>query len=375
MKIKNFLDGLKAKDRSHRTIQEYGADLRQFQAWYEEAENESLHAQDVGQGEVTRYKDWLRKNGYKPATINRRLAALRSYYRWSRARGSTTLDPTEGIRDKRQQTLAPRALGPVEVAQLYAGATGRIRRADSRRRSGRMSPSAREARRDLAVLTTLLGTGLRLSELAAITLDDLATGPDGAKMLIVRSGKGDKRRKVPLSAEVWDAVEGWLLVRPGAEHDSLFVGRRGAPLGKIGIQRALKKIAKTGGLPPELVSPRILRHTFAKSLIDAGVTLEKSPGPSRSCLHRHHHPLHRTHRARSHPGRSTPWHLLFFRAKRLDGALSSVRRILALSFWFETAPVSRPPAEGLIPNWGDAGIPKFAAASFRKANVLSLLEV
>ena len=275
MKIKQFLDSLREKDRSPRTIQEYGADLRQFQAWYEQSENESLRAQDVGQGEVTRYKDWLRKKGYKPATINRRLAALRSYYKWSRAGGSTTLDPTEGIRDKRQQTLAPRALGEVEVAQLYAGATGRIRRADSRQRGRKMTPSAREARRDLAVLTMLLGTGLRLSEFASLTLDDLASGAGGARVLIVRAGKGDKRRRVPLSAEVWDAVEEWLMVRPEAEHDSLFVGRRGAPLGKIGIQRALKKIAQAGGLPPETVSPHLLRHTFAKRLIDAGVTLEK----------------------------------------------------------------------------------------------------
>lgn len=275
MKIEQFLKSLKEKDRSPRTIQEYGADLRQFQAWYEQAENESLRAQDVGQGEVSRYKDWLRKKGYKPATINRRLAALRSYYKWSRAGGSTTHDPTEGIRDKRQQILAPRALGPIEVAQLYSGATGRIRRADSRQRGGRMSPSAREARRDFAVLTMLLGTGMRLSELASLTLDDLATGPGGTKMLIVRAGKGDKRRRVPLSAEVWNSISRWLTVRPETRHDSLFVGRRGSPLGPVGIQRALKKIAQAGGLPPQSVSPHLLRHTFAKNLIDAGVTLEK----------------------------------------------------------------------------------------------------
>ncbi len=91
--------------------------------------------------------------------------------------------------------------------------------------------------------------------------------------LTVRAGKSGKQRSVPLNSEVRRFLEEWLSVRPEAGSEMLFIGQRGEPMQARSAQIAVVRYAKQAGL--EGVTPHILRHTFAKSLLDNGVSLEK----------------------------------------------------------------------------------------------------
>ena len=99
----------------------------------------------------------------------------------------------------------------------------------------------------------------------ALNLDDVTLGE--------RSGKGGKYREVPLNAPARRALRRYLVTRPEGESDALFLGQRGRRIGRKTVQRAVWRFSKQAGL--KRVSPHVLRHTFAKSLVDNGVSLEK----------------------------------------------------------------------------------------------------
>ena len=128
-----------------------------------------------------------------------------------------------------------------------------------------------QTRRDLTLTLLLLHAGLRVAEVCALTLDDLTlTERKGA--IKVQQGKGMKQRNVPLNATALRALQAWLKVRPEADHRRVFTGSGGEPLQARGVQH---RLAELGRLAKVAVTPHTLRHTFAKNLVDAGVTLEK----------------------------------------------------------------------------------------------------
>jgi integrase/recombinase XerD len=126
--------------------------------------------------------------------------------------------------------------------------------------------------RDAAVVTLLLHAGLRVSEAANLRLADISLSARKAA-LTVRAGKGGKQRNLPINSEARRFLEEWLTVRPEAGSEMLFIGQRGEPMQVRSAQIAVARYAKQAGLDD--VTPHTLRHTFAKSLLDNGVTLEK----------------------------------------------------------------------------------------------------
>ena len=118
----------------------------------------------------------------------------------------------------------------------------------------------------------LLNTGLRVGELCALRLSDVQMSERKGKV-IVRSGKGGKQRIVPLNRQARQMLSQWLLHRPPVDTDALFVGQRNNAVSARSVQRAVGRLAQLAGL--EDVTPHILRHTFAKSLINQGVSIEK----------------------------------------------------------------------------------------------------
>lgn len=114
--------------------------------------------------------------------------------------------------------------------------------------------------------------GLRVSELANLKLGDLLL-TERKSTLTVRAGKGTKQRTLPLNKDARQVLEQWLAVRPPIAADMLFAGQRGEPMRPRSAQIAVSRLARLAGLPD--VTPHTLRHTFAKSLVDNGVTLEK----------------------------------------------------------------------------------------------------
>jgi integrase/recombinase XerC len=129
-----------------------------------------------------------------------------------------------------------------------------------------------ESQRDLAVIQTLLGTGLRISELAALKVSDVEIS-ERKGTLYVRAGKGMKARQIPLDGRTRQALSDYLAVRPEpaglpeAEQDRLFFGQRG-PLTERGIDYLVGKYAYQAQL--EGCTAHTLRHSFGKNLVDSG---------------------------------------------------------------------------------------------------------
>jgi integrase/recombinase XerD len=118
----------------------------------------------------------------------------------------------------------------------------------------------------------LLHTGLRVSEASSLQLSDIDIS-ERKGQLTVRNGKGGKHRVIPLNADVGKALGTYLELRPDAAHDYLLVGKQKGRLKPWGIQYLASKYAYQARL--DGVTPHTLRHTFAKNLVDAGVSLDK----------------------------------------------------------------------------------------------------
>jgi site-specific recombinase XerD len=117
--------------------------------------------------------------------------------------------------------------------------------------------------RDAAIIETLANTGLRVGELAELTLADVEIS-ERKGMVTVRSGKGVKYRQVPLNADARRAISGYLQARPQSAETSLFLGQRDEPLTPSAVWRVVKKYGQRAGLT---ISPHTLRHTFGTRLV------------------------------------------------------------------------------------------------------------
>jgi len=118
----------------------------------------------------------------------------------------------------------------------------------------------------------MLHTGLRVSEVSNLRIGDVSISPRKGE-IVVRGGKGEKFRTVPLNSNVRNALKAYLSVRPSVNHDHLFVGQRGERLRPTGIYYLVKRYAYDARI--ESISPHTLRHTFGKNLVDAGVPLDR----------------------------------------------------------------------------------------------------
>lgn len=126
----------------------------------------------------------------------------------------------------------------------------------------------------------MLHTGLRVSEVSNLRISDISIFPRRGE-IIVRSGKGEKFRAVPLNSNVRSALKAYLSVRPGVDHDHLFVGQKGEPLRLPGIYYLVKKYGYEARI--EDISPHTCRHTFARKFLMNGgdlLTLQRILGHS-----------------------------------------------------------------------------------------------
>jgi integrase/recombinase XerC len=254
--LAEYREHLERAGKSANTVKAYVHDVGDFATWFEQTTGEGFAPNIVDPREVTEYRGWLQRKGYAPATVNRRLIALRRFFDWAKQQGraaGSPFDLLEGVRVKEQKDTAPRWLTHKEKLGLLRA----VRRAESAR--------------DLAIVQTLLGTGLRISELAALELSDLEIKERSGR-LQVRAGKGRKARFIPLSNRVRKALGAYLEEREDDEERSVFLGQRG-PLTEWGIRRVVKKYAYHTQL--EDVTAHTLRHTFAKDLVDAGTPLDQ----------------------------------------------------------------------------------------------------
>jgi site-specific recombinase XerD len=251
--IESFVEELRRQEKSAHTLASYRYDLLLFARWLEATAGAGFEADQITPTDLREYRHYLLAVEQRsPATINRRLASLRTFFQWARAEGLCRAIPTDSVKGIQRSPRAPKALPKKDVDRL-------IREAEQ---GGN--------KRDLAVLQVLRHTGIRVGELTALRLADV-TLSERKGQLIVRSGKGSKYRVVPLNADARKALSNYLAVRSKSTSDRLFLGCRSNGLSPRAVEKTVLKYAQQARL--EDVSPHILRHTFGKSALDAGVDL------------------------------------------------------------------------------------------------------
>lgn len=252
--IVNAFDAwLDHQDCSAHTRRAYRSDVQQFAAWFTEHTGESFNAAVVTDFDVRDWRDRLITT-HKPASVNRKLAALGRFFAWAIAAGQATVDPTVHINGIEEQPTAPKALLAQDVTRILRQA----RKANSR---------------DAALLEVLAATGLRVSEVAALTLGDLELG-ERSGWVTVRSGKGRKQRRVPLHVRARQQVVQYLQTRgisfnevtlATQSNSPLFLSQKGAAMTSYAVWYTVKKYAALAGV--EHVTPHSFRHTVATRLV------------------------------------------------------------------------------------------------------------
>ncbi len=226
--------------------------------------------------DVRAYLALLRNSGYSKATIARKLAALRSLYKFLLRCGHVATSPVAVIRTPKQDRRLPACLDESQVRSLLEAPAAAIR-SNPQRGPG---PSALErmlAARDRAILETIYSAGLRIGELVGLNAEDL---DEFGGTLRVR-GKGKKERLGPLGSLAAEAVGEYLRLRGqallpprsssgGAE--PLFVNKYGTRLTARSVRRMLDKYIRQAGLPGH-VTPHTLRHSFATHMLNRGADL------------------------------------------------------------------------------------------------------
>ena len=209
------------------------------------------------------------------ATISRKLSSVRAFCRFLVKRGAIPGNPAAAVRGPKKKRGLPRALDVDDAFRLVEAptATGRT--------SHRTLSSAEEARhtllrlRDAALLELLYGTGLRVSEACGLDVDDIDRDRYNTPMLLVRRGKGNKSRQVPVGGSADRALAEYLPARRAlgaSERGALFVNAAGERLTPRSVQRMVKRWTIAGGVHAA-ATPHGLRHSFATHLLDEGVDL------------------------------------------------------------------------------------------------------
>ena len=242
------------------TVAAYGRDLIQFEDWLAQ-DGLSLGAPaTVTRKQVQRFVASLHREGLAHSSMARKLSSLRAFFRYALRMRAISNDPTEGVRNPKQQTRHPAALN---VDQMFALLDPSASQESARPESVRL--------RDLALAELLYGAGLRISEATGLNVHDVDPRSGVVRVL----GKGNKTRLAPLSDTARQALAEWIAVRPElaeAKENALFVGARGGRLNRRQAARILDELATNAGLPVH-VAPHGLRHSFATHLLEGGADM------------------------------------------------------------------------------------------------------
>ena len=258
LEVEEFLTHLAIeKGRSANTLAAYRRDLA---AW---AGHSSAPISGRSPDDVLAFNRSLQAKGLAPASVNRAMAAVRGLHRFLLAEGLMQVDPTADVEAGKLPRGLPKALTEDEVSRLLDAVTGE-------------TPADR---RDRAILEVLYGTGMRISEMVALSLEDLDL--DGALMRV--TGKGDKQRLVPVGRLAAAAVDDWLA--PGgrssmapetwarrSDQNAVFLNQRGGRLSRQGIWGVVRKHGLTAGIADRL-TPHVLRHSCATHMLDHGADI------------------------------------------------------------------------------------------------------
>lgn len=249
--IAEYLTVLRAeRGLSPHTLAAYSRDLAQYL--------EFLDGTEPDTADLERFVDHLTGLGLAPASVARKLAAVKGLHRFLVSEGQAQTDPTRLLDPPRRPDSFPKAL-PVDRAIRLVEAP------DIRTPGGR---------RDRALLEFLYGTGARVTEAVGLDLGAL----DLEEMTAIVTGKGDRQRQVPLGSACIEAIRAWLpdrskISRNGPDRDAVFTNLRGGRLSRVSVFRIVRLYASKVGIDPASVSPHTLRHSAATHMVEGGADL------------------------------------------------------------------------------------------------------
>jgi tyrosine recombinase XerC len=245
---------------SRHTVRAYESDLSQF--FDHAAAGARVKRRDLAPSALDRFAirsflSTVNAKGQSRATAARKLTAIRTFLKYLRREEAISTDPGSLVRTPKREVRMPAHLSEEEMVRLLD------------------APDASEplGRRDKAIVELFYASGLRLSELAGLEIDDVNLGRKMARVL----GKGGKERLVPFNNTTASALRAYLkdrdqlLGQRSAKEDALFVNYRGGRLTVRSIDRLVRRYAAAGARPG--VSPHALRHSFATHLLERGADL------------------------------------------------------------------------------------------------------
>lgn len=247
------------RNASDLTIKAYREDLFGLIEWLEMSHGNTPAPGALSPQELRAYQAALQEAGYARSTISRKLASLRSFYRFAMRQGITNENPAKPLRNPRRQRKLPHVLSNAEIGKLL------------------LAPSSlnESGLRDRAILETMYSAGLRVSELVTLRDGDL----DFDQGLIRVQGKGRKERLSPLGSYAIKAIKRYFRYRTRSSktkalgrQSPVFVNRFGNALTTRSVGRMLEKYILETDLDTR-TSPHTLRHSFATHLLDRGADI------------------------------------------------------------------------------------------------------
>ncbi len=242
-----FFQYLEVEKRlSEHTLKSYQRDIKHLESYC--FKQEILHWKQIHPADIRNHIASRHRKGLGSKSLQRELSAIRSFYNYQLKKHLLDINPALHIRAPKQDRKLPKVL---DVDQMFGILD--------------TTPNSILEIRDLAMFELFYSSGLRLSELAALNIEDIDLAEQSLR---VRQGKGGKQRDLPIGSKAITAIQKWLNYRTQTKDLALFVSTKGRRLGQRSIQLRLDQWCKKIGLP-EHVHPHMLRHSFASHLLES----------------------------------------------------------------------------------------------------------
>lgn len=246
------------KSLAANTVEAYLHDMHLLVRYLEDNDLQQITPENLELKHLGDFVGWLGESGCSPATQSRAVSGIRAFYKYLLLEDIINTDPTELLETPRLARHLPDTLSQKEIVQLIAA----------------IDLSKPEGTRNLAIIETLYGCGLRVSELTNLKISDLYFDLGFIRVL----GKGSKQRWVPIGDQAMKKINLYLNsdrlhidIKKGNE-DIVFLNKRGAKLSRVMVFYIIKSLAESAGIRKN-ISPHTLRHSFATHLVENGANL------------------------------------------------------------------------------------------------------
>lgn len=240
----NFIQFLTSQKRAHATILAYSKDIEQLVTFLETMGKKTL--QEIGKDELEAFLKKLSSDGYTPKSLSRKINSIKTFYRFLKNQNGITVNPAAEITHPKYEVKPPRILSKMEYRALRDACRGDTR--------------------TYAIVELFLQTGVRIGELAALSVEDIKE-----KELIIQPQENHPQRVIPLNKAAKTAVDKWLTIRPKTDSGALFVTKTGRPLLVRNIRTTIDRYFKLAGIEGAKVND--LRHTFIAHHLASGTPL------------------------------------------------------------------------------------------------------